>query len=193
MKEDLPTSVPNVQKSPDLARGTKILSFGKPSPSAPNPNGPLFQVLTPRPDNSEAATEVYDKQIIPLLNDFDQRNSAAVDRAIRTLHDRMTLHRAGVKPFAADVTGWGTRAGVIGRYASDFWQKYWNKKQGIDTVHDYIAQKFQADVLSEQKLNDDLSEVLLQFNKDMATNRSILYAEVSLPLAKLRYAKPIQG
>jgi hypothetical protein len=124
----------------------------------------------------------YRSDISPLLDAALQRNRRAADRALASLHERFNAHRAGVKPFADDVAGWGTRFGVLGRYTSDTWDKHIRGNPSAGRVADYIQQKFRTHVLSEQALQQDVESVLKQYREDLEASRNQLYAEIRLPL-----------
>ena len=92
------------------------------------------------------------------------------------------MRRAGIPPFAKDVSSWSTRIGIVGRYSQDLWEKWWRDNQNADSVNRYVNEKFRAHILSEEKLNDDLAAVMAKFNEDMAAGRNRLYAELKLTL-----------
>jgi hypothetical protein len=144
------------------------------------------------PADPDAAMRVYRESIIPLLDDFDQRNVAAADRALATLHARIARHRAGVDHFARDVRSWGTRFGVIGRYTGDLWRKVRRRDDGSH-VAVYVNEKFRQQVISEDQLQQDVAAVLRQFDDDLAANRNRLYTRMSLPLATIRCKTPLVG
>lgn len=130
------------------------------------------------PDN---VAQFYRQEIVPLLDAALQRNRRAADRAIETLHERFNGHRAGIKPFSHDVSGWATRLGVIGCFTADQWSHIFGNSKS-NRVGDYIQQKFRAHVLSEQSLETDVQQVLMQFQADLQANRNQLLAEIKLPL-----------
>lgn len=131
---------------------------------------------------SDAAAQFYRNDIVPLLDAALQRNRQAADRAIELLHARFDAHRAGVKPFAHDVSGWATRLGVIGCSAADLWNHVFGRNPKVNHSSDYIQQKFRAHVLSEGSLETDVEQVLTQFQADVEANRNQLLAEIKLPL-----------
>ncbi len=131
---------------------------------------------------SDAVAQFYRNEIVPLLDAALQRNRQAADRAIELLHARFDAHRAGIKPFAHDVSGWATRLGLIGCSAADLWSHVFGHDPKINHVGDYIQQKFRAHVLSEQSLEADVQQVLMQFQADVEANRNQLLAETKLPL-----------
>jgi len=134
---------------------------------------------------TDSAAQFYRNEIMPLLDAALQRNRQAADRATELLHARFDAHRAGVKPFAHDVSGWATRLGVIGCSAADLWNHVFGHDRKISRVGNYIQQKFRAHVLSEQSLETDVEQVLMQFQSDVEANRNQLLTEIKLPLHNL--------
>jgi hypothetical protein len=134
----------------------------------------------PLPDAD--VTAFYRKEISPLLDAAVKRNREAADRAIALLHERFNAHRAGVRPFADDVSGWVTRFGVVGRFATDQWDQHVRGNAKANAVGDYIEEKFRGHVLSEASLQADLEEVLKQYREDLTASRNQLFAEIRLPL-----------
>ena len=130
----------------------------------------------------EDVTEFYNTEISPLLDAALQRNRRAADRAILSLHDRFNAHRAGVKAFAQDVSGWATRFGVMQSFATDVWDKHVRGNPSANGVGDYIQEKFRMHVLSEQSLQADVEDVLKQYRQDLEASRNQLFAEIKLPL-----------
>jgi hypothetical protein len=107
-----------------------------------------------------------------------------------TLHERIAAHRRGIKPFTHEITTWATRFGVIGRYSEDVWNKMRGRPQNTAHVRAYVDEKFRRQILSEVSLRADVRAVLMQFDEDMAASRNRLYAELSLPLSRIRAALP---
>lgn len=158
----------SLQSSSAAGAGKMAMS----TPSSP----PMLQL------SSDSAAHFYRNEIVPLLDAALQRNRQAADRAIELLHARFDAHRAGIKPFAHDVSGWATRLGVIGCSAADLWNHVFGHDPKLNRVGNYIQQKFRAHVLSEGSLETDVEQVLTQFQADVEANRNQLLAEIKLPL-----------
>ena len=160
----------------------------RPIPSLPTaPMAKAPPATQPHPDLAE---QIYRRSIVPLLDEFDARNDAAVKRSMRVLHDRMSMHHGGVGPFTKDIASWRTRFGVMRRYPSDLWHKFNDEPAGADNVAGYVNRKFRSQILSEQGLKVDVAAVLSNYNEDMLASRNRLYTEVSLPLAKIKVIEP---
>jgi len=159
---------PSLQSRGPAGVGKMVMS----PPSSP----PMLQL------SSNSAAQFYRNEIVPLLDAALQRNRQAADRATELLHARFDAHRAGIKPFAHDVSGWATRLGVIGCSAADLWNHVFSHDRQISHVGNYIQGKFRSHVLSEQSLETDVEQVLMQFQADVEANRNQLLTEIKLPL-----------
>lgn len=155
-------------------------------PGAPAP----IAVAKPPAAKPEPLEKAYRHSVAPLLDAFDQRNDAAADRAMVALHDRISMHRAGVAPFTREVVSWSTRFGVIKRYPGDLWRRLRRHSGGSTSVAQFVNEKFRRHVLSEQSLEADVTAVLAGFDEDMRASRNLLYSELSLPLAQIRTSHP---
>jgi hypothetical protein len=175
-----------------LAAAFRYLGRERTVPGIPPPARPL--VVTTQPTTrpaGEPVEKVYREAIVPLLDQFDRRNDEAVINAIVVLHDRMSMHRAGVGPFTREVVSWGTRFGVLKRYPSDTWHKLRGQSDDTHRVTEYVNEKFRRHILSEESLRQDVDAVVAQFNDDMLASRNRLYAELALPLARIKASHPI--
>ena len=142
------------------------------------------------PEEPEAVRvqRVYRDAVVPVMAAFELRNGAAVGRAIGMLHERIEARRGRIPRFARDVSSWGTRLGILKRYPEDIWRKV----RGYDgtAVHTYVNQKFRDDILSEIGLRQDVVAVVAQYHQDMSASRNQLYAELELPLKKIKVIRP---
>src|SRR5438105_11166681 len=100
------------------------------------------------------------------------------------------MHRAGVVPFVKDVSSWRTRFGVLRRYSSDAWSKLRHRRQDAVQVSQYVNDKFRSQILSEDALKVDVSAVVAQFDEDLRASRNQLYAQLALPLQRIKLAQP---
>lgn len=135
-------------------------------------------------------TGIYQESIVPLLADFDLRNTAAAKRALDTLYDRIHMHRSGIPAFTRDVASWKTRFGIIGRGSSDVWQDLRHGHSDISQVSLYVDEKFRRYVISDDALRADVSAALMQFDEDMRASRNRLYSDLALPLDRIKVAVP---
>jgi hypothetical protein len=135
----------------------------------------------------QLTAKVYAEEVVPLLDAYDQRNHEAAARAVADARERLGGRRWGIKPFVKDVGSWRTRFGVIGRTTKDAWAKV-RRRPAADRekVREYVQAKFRHHVLSEQALSHDVGASLKQFHEDVDASRNRLYADLRLPLAKIR-------
>jgi hypothetical protein len=135
---------------------------------------------------------VYRESIVPAMAAFELRNGAAVGRAMGMLHERMEAHRRRVGRFTRDVSSWGTRLGILKRYPSDAWRKMTGRGNEAGQVRAFVNDKFRDDIISELGLRQDVVAVVAQYNEDMAASRNALYAELELPLKKIKVIRPAE-
>jgi len=145
-----------------------------PGPISGNPGVTAVPATTP----AESAAAVFQREIVPLIEVYDRKNRQAADRAIVTLKDRFQQLHRGIPAFADDITGWGTRFGVVGRMSSDLWQKWWHENQNANGVQVYVSSKFQSHVISDEKLKVAVEGTVTQFQEDLAANRNELLSQV---------------
>jgi hypothetical protein len=163
----------------------------RPLPSLPPDREPIAKAPPATQPQGESAEQIYRRSIVPLLDQFDQRNDAAVNRAMIVLHDRMSMHHGGVGPFTKDIASWHTRFGVLRRYPSDLWRKARHQPGEAASVAQYVNGKFRSQIVSEEGLKIDVQAVLANYNDDMLASRNLLYAELSLPLERIKTAAPV--
>lgn len=146
--------------------------------------------LASRRSRQEIVAGIYQDSVVPLLADFDQRNGAAVRRAMDTLYDRVHMHRAGIPAFTRDVASWKTRFGVIGRGSADVWHALRHGRSDVSQVSLYVDEKFRRYVISDDALRADVSAALAQFDEDMRASRNRLYSDLALPLDRIKVTLP---
>jgi hypothetical protein len=143
----------------------------EPKPAATPP----ISVVRPDPERIEAFLR---NEIDPILADSAEQDLAAAERALATLHERFRGFHAGVEPFVEEVSGWGTRFGVLGRSIGDGWNHYIAGEPDASAVKIYIEEKFHRHVVSEAALRGAVEESLVQFQEDLAANRNVMLARV---------------
>src|SRR6187401_2171399 len=79
----------------------------------------------------------YRENISPLLDTAEAREKQAVDLALQRLHEHFDYLRRGVPNFTRDITGWGTRFGIVGRSIGDLWTRAWHDKSRAVAVREY--------------------------------------------------------
>ena len=127
--------------------------------------------------------DYYEGSVAPLLDASARRDSEATNAAIARLDAHFAHFQSGIPAFAEDITGWGTRFGIVGRSVKDLWTKFWNDPAQATATKNYVNEKFRAHIVSEEKLQLALAETLAVFHETVAANRNRLLAEVQLALS----------
>ena len=136
-------------------------------------------VESPAPTPAEIA-EYYKGNVAPLIQDAAQRDREAAGAAMKRLREHFQTFHSGVPAFADDITGWGTRFGVVGRSVKDLWTKFWEDSTKATATKEYVNTKFRLHIISEEKLRHALADTLAVFHEATAANRNRMIAEVRL-------------
>ena len=140
-----------------------------------------YIAMRPTQDSEDVANNFILK-MEPALKEFDNRNNTAADKAISNIAEEMDGYREKIKPFVDDITGWGTRFGVIGRSSGDLWQKWWAKSDNTNAARDYISSKFDKHLFSDAKVSAMVERAFQQFQDDLAASQNLLLADVETAL-----------
>ncbi|MEW6077581.1 MAG: hypothetical protein AB1724_07210 [Thermodesulfobacteriota bacterium] len=124
-------------------------------------------------------SEFMDEKIDPVLKDNHNRNLDAVKRAVQDVNDLFSQYEQGVAPFVDDVTSWGTRFGIIGRYAGEKYDTWWKDKESTTRVADYISEKFGKHVFAGNKIEGDLQLIVNNFLQDVEANQNLMLSEIT--------------
>lgn len=114
----------------------------------------------------------YRESISPLISEYEQSNIDAAQRAIDRIHAMLDGYRENIPLFVEDITGWGTRFGVITRMPGDYWYE-------DDRVTKYVTSKFEKRLFTEETFRNDIERILEQFRDDLEANRNHLLAGVT--------------
>jgi hypothetical protein len=164
------------------------------TPGGPAPTPP--SVLPPRIPRGLSRTEFYNRDFVPLLDKTKEQNLTSADKAVDRLHEVFDRSRSGIPDFAADVTSWSTRFGLLERMTKDTWKNYWKAVADPDSeeVKQYMLKKFQAHIMSQGSLQEGVDSALAQFRDDVTANRNLLLREMKLALStsdvRLDFATP---
>jgi hypothetical protein len=131
---------------------------------------------------AEEFSAYYRNSISPLLDSAQAREQQAVDLALARLHVHFDYFRRGVPNFTRDITGWGTRFGIVGRSIGDLWTRAWHDNSHAVAVRDYTEQKFRAWVINEQSLKRALQETVATFAEATDASRNRLESEIKLAI-----------
>ena len=108
---------------------------------------------------------------IQILNQEEERNRAAMERARQQLASNFARYRRGVPEFAEDLTTWGTRYKIAKAALADWWS---DSNEARKVATDQFA-KF---VVSDQQLQRDVIATIDQFSSDLEANRNIMLNEL---------------
>ena len=113
----------------------------------------------------------FDNEVEPEIEKTDRLNREAAERCISRLKSQVTLYRQQVEPFVEDLTSLSTRFGIISRMPGGWWSE-------DERVEDFVAAKFEKHLFSEQKLLDDVAEILEQFRTEVDANQNRMLVNV---------------
>lgn len=114
----------------------------------------------------------------PALLEAKAKDLAALDRAVASLDACFARYAEGVDKFTGELTGWGTRFRLI-------WRK------GVETVKRHeipegtaklVRDRFDANVVSDARLEADVMAVMKQFAYDIEANRNELMGSLTTRL-----------
>ena len=118
-----------------------------------------------------ARATFYDNEIEPEIAKTDQLNREAAERCVRRIQGLVREYRYQVEPFVEDLTSLSTRMGIIKRMPGGWW-----KEDG--RVEEYVAEKFERHLFSEQKLLIDVTGILEQFRSEVDANQKRMLVNV---------------
>lgn len=137
---------------------------------APVPAVPAVQVVD---DNGQRMVAEFLKESVdPLITDFRRKNDEAATRAIEHLHAEFAKFHQGIEPFADELTGWGTKFGLVGRQSKDLWDHYWHGQSNPDAVRRYVSAIYEKHVCSADTLTRAIQSTLEQYRDDVRANRN---------------------
>jgi hypothetical protein len=116
----------------------------------------------------KALGEFFDKEAKPLLDEAKKKNIESVDRALAGVDAAFARYQEGIPAFASDMTGWGTRFRII-------WRSSVETVEGKDDhswTQSIVTEKFAEHIMSEARLETDLTEVFKQFSYDLLAGRN---------------------
>lgn len=140
------------------------------------PPPPPVPPLPPTP-TTKLSENFFDSRIRPLERENQQANREAADRCIARLAESFKQYRSGVKGFCEEITGIGTRFGVLRRMPANWWYEH-------DTITPYINRKFEKHIFSEDQLKKDLGAALATFREDLRANRGSLLSAVKVAVSE---------
>ncbi|WDI41022.1 hypothetical protein [Bremerella sp. P1] len=122
--------------------------------------------------------ELFDDQVAPAVREAGLANRAAVERCLARIQESFQRYRQGVEPFAEDVTGLGSKWGVLRRMPGDW-------MTGSNSVEAFISGKLQKHVFSAQEIQHDIDVSLALLREDIEANRNVMLRKVKTATAGL--------
>ncbi len=147
---------------------TKTVSF--PEPPA------TIDALTPEQRARIARASFYDTEVEPNIFATDLLNREAGDRALIRLQKNFDTYHAGVKTFVKDLTSVSTRLGIVRRLPGQWWAS-------DERINEYIREKFEKYLFSEQRLMDDIAGVFNAFQSDVDANQRRMLVDIRAALS----------
>lgn len=123
-----------------------------------------------------------------LLNQAQQKDIAAVQRAIAALDARFRAYRSGIEAFTGALTGWGMRSKIIYRETVETIEG----KDRHSWTAALVREQFEMLVMSDVRLEADVMEVLRQFAYDMEADRNEFLASLESGLSALPLPAPVR-
>ncbi len=149
--------------------------------SGPSPPELSTQSTSPevsQRSESEMRQELFDDHVIPAIREADLENRAAVERCLARIRESFQRYRQGVKPFAEDVTGLGSKWGVLRRIPGDW-------MTGSNSVEAFISGKLKMHVFSAQEIQHNIDVSLVLLREDIEANRNVMLMKVKTATAGL--------
>jgi hypothetical protein len=117
----------------------------------------------------------FDEKVEPRIIEADALNREAAERCISKISSCVDHYRGGVEPFVHDLTSLSTRFGIVKRMPTDWWKKE-NK------IEKFVEDKFQQHLFSQQKLMDDIANILADFKDEIDSNQKRMLISVKADL-----------
>lgn len=144
---------------------------------------PVIPAAPPTSTPSQNRGEFFAGQIQPILQQHDAKNRDAAKRLVARVTSNFETYKSGIDPFTDELTSWGTRLTVLKNMPLD----WWNGKEGRRNA-ELIRQKFEAHILSEQRLADDLTDAFGEFKNALEANRTRLLADVRAAVSSSQFS-----
>ena len=141
-----------------------------------NPVPPRPPLPQPPTWNNRDRETFFNEQVDPVIVEADQRNRAAAALCAERIKDLFQSYRNNVPEFTDDITSYSTRFGVITRIPGDWWNE-------SNELTRYVTEKFEAQLFSEQKLKQAISEALEAFATDIQANNAKLLTSVKASIS----------
>jgi len=108
-------------------------------------------------------TEFFESQVLDNLKHADSSNRLAAKRCLERIERNFQSYRKGVDGFVDELLGLKSRFGILKRMPGGWWND-------DERVSEYITEKFERHLFSEEKLTSDLREALEAFRNEVRAN-----------------------
>lgn len=137
-------------------------------PEIPRLELPAVQIIPPQTQKPKLdAKKIIDEQVNPALSSFHKDNEILLKNCEDTLKSKLGESYNGIKPFLDDLTSFRTKFGLG-----------WNWVKG--NTEQYVTQKFEKYILSEENLQEILKEVLQQYIQGLEGNINRLNTNIKV-------------
>lgn len=150
----------------------------KSGPSPPELSTRSTTLEVSQRSEAEMRQELFVDQVIPAVREADLANRAAAERCLTRIQESIQRYRQGVKPFAEDVTGLGSKWGVLRRMPGDW-------MTGSNSVEAFISGKLEKHLISAQEIQHDIDVSLALLREDIEANRNVMLRKVKTVTAGL--------
>ncbi len=124
----------------------------------------------PEKDIIHIRRELYQQEIVPLLNETSARNQEAADNAINEIKTLFRGYKSNVDVFVEDLMSYSTRASFLWNLPGD-----WIKDDG--RLEKIVSEKFETHIFSEDDLINDIASILSKFAQEIHANENNLLME----------------
>lgn len=129
---------------------------------------PAVQIIPPQTQKPKLdAKKIIDEQVNPALTSFHRDNEILLKKCKDTLESKLEESYDGIEPFLDDLTSFRTKLGLG-----------WNWVKG--NTEQYVTNKFEEHVLSEEKLKEILNEVVQQYIQGLEGNINRLNTNIKV-------------
>lgn len=133
----------------------------------------LFYYTGTRRGPSPAERETFFKQsVTPILVNNTFANTKALEALDTNIHTQFEQYRGRVPNFTADITGFGNKAKIT-------WEAVRQLASGDQKkVERHVTEKFEMNVVSAKRMQEDMETLLKGFCRDIEANRNRMLVDI---------------
>ena len=137
------------------------------------PDGPGVAGATAK--LSAARHQFFAESAQPVIKSTEKANREAMDRCIKRVDDLFDKYALGIDPFAEDIMSFGSRWQTVKNMSWDWWYE-------LNSSSDYVGDKIEEHLFSEEKLSADLQEIMQTLRSDISANQTKMLSEIRASL-----------